>query len=311
MDYPNIFKPVKNHFIPGLSFDQYGMAPGVNNSLLKSQTCLEMWYDLQVEAAIKQIELTEGQAHAYAQGELIHKLVLEPDLADGGKFLEYFQYSPTKGLTTQKAIAAFEASPDKPLITPDMMDTARWMRDNVWKHRDLAVLMSRKAEKELTGFAWDDEFQVRRKIRCDFVPHDPNDWLLDLKSTSKGLSKSAVFRTAKKLGYGMQAAYYLDTYKMITGRRRPNFVMVFMSTEKPYLVRPFYMDDDDATPGGSGELMHEGRSKYLERLTMFKAAAGEFERRVAEKHPHPEDAWEGYENEPLQRLRDSKNEAWY
>lgn len=312
MDYPSIFHRSPNRYEAGLSFDSYAMAPAVNASLLKEPTALHMWYNLQIPATVRQSELTEGKAFAFAQGEMIHKFILEPHLAEGGAIEEYFQYAPGATLTSLKAIAAFEADPTRPLVTPGMREVALRIRDVVYKHKMLAKLLSVPADKEMTGYAWDEEAQLMRKIRMDFRPHStaamPNNWILDVKSTRDGLTKGKFFHTCRTLGYGVQGSYYQDTDAMITGEVRPNYLIAAVCTEQPYHARLFGMDCDEDIDFEN--LLIDGRKLYQERMAIFTTAAGEFTRRVKEKHPDPAGAWEAYENEmDVVRLRKRKG-SW-
>jgi len=264
------FSKVKSAYVPGLSFDTYAGSSGLNASILKQPTAADMRHEL--------LRVEEKLSYAFSLGEAVHKAVLEPDLFDGDGVMEYFQYSPTKGLDTIKAREALAADPGRPLVTPEILDKARFLRDAIYCHRFAAKLLRGKSQRELSGFAWDEEHGLVRKIRVDFLPAGPANYMLDIKTMQQVDNKAGVLSIIRKFGYALQAAWYLDTHKLITGESRELFYIVAASgpmgnndgvQDEPYKCRVFEING--AIPADN--LVYEGREKYEDKVGVFLDAA--------------------------------------
>jgi hypothetical protein len=267
-------------YISGLSFDEYAKAPGLNASLLKEPTQAHMRHTL--------MRTDEKVSYAFALGEAVHKAILEPDLFEGDSVLEYFAFSPTKGLDTKAADEARLADPTRPLVTQEILDKARYLRDAVYCHRFAAKILSGPSERELSGFAWDEENQVMRKIRVDFLPGGQSNFLVDLK-TSMSVDKWKFRKTIRQFGYGLQAHWYLSTHNMIRNERRELFYIIAVEGPtgandavdgKPYLSRVFEIN----APIPADSLVEEGKELCEERTAMFLQAAHD-------------GCWDGYQHE--------------
>jgi hypothetical protein len=162
------------------------------------------------------------------------------------------------------------------------------MRDAIFKNHLAKQLLSAKADKELSGFQWDEECQIIKKIRVDFRPVKGN-YLLDLK-TAESVNEMKFWSTVKKFKYGAKAAYYLDVDAEINGTApRPLFFLVAVTGPKaenkgvhdaPYMARVFEI----ASPIDELSLVAEGRAFYRNRLHMFANAARQND-------------WEGWEHQ--------------
>lgn len=227
----------------------------------------------------------ESRAYALAVGDATHKAILEPHMFDSDEWQKHWVLSPTKGLTTTAALACALENPGLDLITPEIVDTARRCRDAVHKHK-LAAELLRDGTSEVTVQAWDEEAGCWRKARLDRLPTDPALGIVDIKTTHKGLSHSQIKSSMYSFGYGMQAAYYMDTLAMIEGKPREHFHMIFVTKEAPFLARCVELN----TAPMDESFIIKGRELYLERLAMFAVAWNDQQ-------------WEAYENEPLTTLR--------
>lgn len=276
-------QPKENHYLPNMRFDQYSDAPGINGSTFLKDTPAEMKFE-----AMRPRE----PDYNLALGELVHMAILEPDFFEGDTVEERFQYSPTKTLDSKAALSAFAADPSKPLVTPEMVDKARYMRDaaigDKTGNKLVKQLLSAKADKELSGFAWDEEQQILLKTRVDFRPKKGN-YILDIK-TCQSVNEMKFWSDTRKFQYHCKAAMYLDVDSLITKEApRRMFILVAISGPKgpsqglhdsPWLCRAFNLGND--VPELS--LLEEGRAIYRNRLAMFANAART-------------NCWEGYENE--------------
>lgn len=277
----------KPHWFEKKRMAEYQAMPGVNGSTFLHDTTAEMKHE-----AMQPPEAN----YAFSLGDAFHIAVLEPDRFDkeDGE-TEFFQYSPTKGLDTKAAKEAFAADPSKPLVTPEIISKARFMRDAIWdkkKQRGNYVahqLLSPPGDKELSGVVWDNDHGVIRKIRLDYRPKKGN-YLLDLKSCDS-VNEFKFWNSIKKFRYAGKGAFYVDTEAMIENKAtKPLYYLIAVSGPKgatqgvydaPYLCRVFEIASPE-TP--ELNLLEEGRSFYQSRLGMFANAA-----RTGE--------WEGYEHQ--------------
>ena len=261
----------QGEYTPNLTFAQYGATKGLNASVLKEDTALEMRRAILGEDD----RFTED----FALGEAAHKAVLEPDLFDTDGWQAWFAYSPTKGLDTKAAQSAREAlEPNMTLVTEDILDRARRIRDAVHDHPDARELL-KNSDRELSGVVWDPLNNLWRKNRVDIRGGIGSKYITDLKTVrSEKLHKFK--STVAEFGYHMQAAYYLDCDKLITGEERDEFYFIIATKVEPFLVRVIDMSPDH---------IQDARAEYLERMAKFIISA--------EKN-----YWPAYQHEGIQRL---------
>lgn len=92
--------------------------------------------------------------------------------------------------------------------------------------------------------------QERYKARIDLVPADSEpfygDWLFDLKTTE---SLADLGRTVGNWGYHVQAAFYLDIHKFLTGEERERWGFIFQCSKAPYEVAVVELDRRDIEAG--------------------------------------------------------------
>lgn len=274
----------KGQYAPGMSFRDY-VALGkdkplltVNASLLKNAiTPLHAKYYLEREES-------EG-SEALSLGDAVHKAVLEPDAFEN-HFDDFYMMSPTKGLDTKKASEARLMHPGHILVNQEIIDKTRWMRDAVYKHDLARQLLSNCTHRELTGICPDPAGGgFIRKVRidaCEGLGQPGTNWspyVVDLKTTRKDLTPHALKYEVVDRGYDLQAAWYLDTDAMITGRPRDTMLFIFVTNFAPYCARVF---------GPTPEQIQKARDVYQHRLAALITAyqTGRFE------------AWE-HETEPV------------
>lgn len=255
---------------PNMPFSAYKASSGLNASTLKQPTPAEMLHEI-----LGTKELTESKAKAYAFGECVHKATLEPDLFEKGGWETWFQFSPTTGLTTKAATAMREANPGITLVTQEILDDARRCRDAIHRHHHARQLL-KNADTELSGHKWDAEHEIWRKIRVDIRGGTGADYIADIKTTGS-VDLSDMKREIWERGYDIQASYYRDTDRLITGIERPRFIFIFVTKTAPFMAR---------TLGLKMDHMEDARRRYLDRMGAFINAAST-------------DDWEAYENEEV------------
>lgn len=267
------------HWLEKKRMAEYQASPGVNGSVFLHDTPAHMKHEAMQRPRV---------SYAFSLGDAVHIAVLEPerfDLERGEE--EFFQYVPGgTGLKSKAAQEAFKADPSRPMVTPELISKARFMRDAIYKNHLARRILSPPADKELSGYAWDPDAQVIRKIRLDFSPKKGN-YDADIK-TCDSCNEYAFWSSIKKFKYGAKCANYQDTAAMIRGTLpRPYFYLVAVSGPKgeskgvhdaPYAARVFEI----ASPVDELSLMAQGRAFYQDRLSKFANAA----------HTNTWEAWE-------------------
>ena len=107
-----------------------------------------------------------------------------------------------------------------------------------------------RTDNEVSFVCEDKEFGVDRKIRSDAYDR-VNGIVYDLKSTRHG-SPKAFEREAYELGYHIQAAFYLDTLKLM-GLKANNFAFLVTPSISPFEPYAYVV---------TKELIEEGRAQY-------------------------------------------------
>lgn len=267
---------------------EYQASPGCNGSVFLHDTPAEMRHE-----AMQPPELN----YAFSLGDAFHIATLEPERFDKEKGEEeFFQYVPgDKGLKTKAAEEAFKADPSRPMVTPDLISKARYLRDAVFKNhlaRRLLSLPPDKADKELSGYVWDNDVQCIKKIRVDFRPKVGN-YIIDLKS-APSVNEMKFWSDLQKFKYGAKAAFYLDCEAEISNTiPRPLFYLIAVQgpkaeSQKPkdgvYACRVFEI----ASPVRELSLVESGRAFYRDRLGKFCDAARNNEWRAYEDQEEAE-----------------------
>jgi hypothetical protein len=262
-------KPDKNQYLPGLRMATYHASMGANGSVFLQDTPKEMKHEAQAPPEIN---------YAFALGDALHIATLEPERFDKEKGEEeFFQYSQTTTLDTKANASAFAADPSRPIVTSDLISKARKMRDAIMANHLARQILSPPAEKELSGYAWDEDAHCIRKVRIDFRPTKGN-YLVDLK-TCDSVNEMKFWSSVKKYKYGAKCAYYMDTDALISNTiPRELFFLIAVTGPKaqnagvydaPYMARVFEI----ASPVDELSLIAEGRAFYMNRLAMFANAA--------------------------------------
>lgn len=200
----------------------------MNATLLKKSTAAE---------ALHSMTEPEKQTPNKTLGTLLHIAALEPHRLMPETWEESFVLCPTAGLDTKAAREVAAANPGKLLITADLLDSARQCREAIlWNDEAQRWLQPEGGRHtEATGIVWDAQrFHCWRKIRLDVLPVKAN-FIADVKTTSADLAQFE--RECWKFGYFLQAAWYLDTHRLLTGRTLPYFVFVAVTTAAPFLSR--------------------------------------------------------------------------
>ena len=170
---------------------------------------------------------------AFADGNLIHTRVLEPEKVDG-KFYTYDlndRPSPSQTMRAainkeweQDQIAQGQANGLIP-VEQTMWEKSQIMTDKLMSIPTIREIIE-ESEKEVP-MVWDDfEFGLRCKGKADMVIGDT---IIDLKTTNK-IDMDGFKSSFYSFDYRRQAAYYTD------GFGTKDFIFIFISKEEPHNV---------------------------------------------------------------------------
>lgn len=170
----------------------------------------------------------QKKTDAMSFGTLVHLIILEPDVLE--KRAKVKQKVDGRTKAGKEYNEAFEASVKPTDIVLDTEQKAKLekMRENLFNHSFAREVIGRPSLKENAGFWIHEDTQVFCKIRPDIAILE-GDILVDVKSTVN--AHPTVFqKQVYNLMYDMQAAFYLDGYRRITGRQG-KFIWLCPETE--------------------------------------------------------------------------------
>jgi len=262
----------------------YHAFPAVSVGVLKETSAASMLHN-----RTKPAEDSDEKA-ALVLGTLTHMACLEPWKFSKEHYKQYFAICPTKGLDTKAAADAREnpVNKGKLLVTEELLTTAwRIRREGIETNPDaLKYLNSPNGMCEATGIVWDPVHMCRRKWRVDYLPMSGRsyaDFILDVKTTRKPLHDFEF--EAKRMGYVIQGAWYLDSHELLTGHRLDYWRWLAVTTTEPYMSRLFYMRNLKPTdPLYEKSQLQQARQRLgldpsgkLGRLTQFLSSVREHE----------------------------------
>ncbi len=149
---------------------------------------------------------------------------------------------------------------EKIILTDEHMQAIIKMRQKALSHKGARKLLQ-KGKPELTAY-WDDPVTgIRCKCRLDFLMDDGKTLtgILDVKSTLDA-SITGFARSIGKYSYDLQAAFYTDAVKELTGLTLPFY---FLPSEKngPH---------EAAVYKASAAMIETGRKKYRAALELLQ-----------------------------------------
>jgi len=187
-------------------------------------------------------------------GSAFHAFILEPEV-----FAKNYVLAPKFDKRTKDGKEASakwdEENVGKTPLTADVMESLAAMRASVIKHAGAAKMLA-KGEAE-SSLYWTDEITG---LKCRIRP----DWLFDggmadLKSCVSA-SKADFAKAVANLGYDIEAAFYVDGMKAVTGKT-VDFFFIAVEKTAPYTT---------ACYKASQEMIEVGRAKYRGGLELLK-----------------------------------------
>ena len=183
------------------------------------------------------------ETKALILGSLGHTMILEMD-----KLTERYLVMPkvdarTKGGKEQKMLAQEQAKlEEKILISQEDFTQALGWRENILKNPVTSnVFQKAKGENEVSGFFRHPDFDnIFGAFRVDKLLEEQK-IAIDLKIMLSA-NPYAFSSSVKKFGYHMQAAWYLDGLKAITGDDY-DFIFVVCEKSNPHNVQSYRLSE--------------------------------------------------------------------
>jgi len=192
-------------------------------------------------------------------GTAVHTAVLEPK-----NFERDYTVAPKFDRRTKEGKAQAEAwaaeNAGKTALSADQMAAIQKMVANVQAHTGAARLLAHGLA-EMSGFWIDQDAGIECKCRPDFLSMDGETvvGIVDVK-TCVDASADGFARAVANFGYDVQAAFYQDGVKALTGKELP-FYFIAVEKDPPYAVAAYKASD---------EMIEVGRAKYRAALQLLK-----------------------------------------
>jgi len=209
-------------------------------------------------------ELKRERTKSLDIGTAFHLLALEPESFDANIAVDADKY-PTKkecGRTIEEQRAEFAAAnAGKVIIRESDLDSKlRKMADSIRNHPAARYLLQGKGMVEASIFCKDTIHGVNCRVRPDWLREDG--LIIDLKTT-KDASASGFDKAIWNYRYHVQAAFYMDMYEVVTGKRSPGFVLIPVENTAPFLAgEPVLIEEGD-------DWLNIGRRAYLENIETY------------------------------------------
>ena len=192
-------------------------------------------------------------------GTAFHAALLEPEA-----FAETYVVVPKFDRRTKEgkeSAARWESeNVGKTALTDEQMSALHEMTLNVRQHSGASRLLS-QGQAEMSCFWLDAETGIECKCRPDFLASFEEQFcgIVDVKTccdaSAEGFSRSIV-----SFGYDVQAAFYQDGLKLLTGRTLP-FYFLAVEKEAPFAIAVYQASED---------LIEIGRAKYRGALQLLR-----------------------------------------
>lgn len=158
----------------------------------------------------------------------------------------------------EDAIALLKAG--KEILTEDAFLAIEAIQGNIGKHEGAARLMQ-DGRAEMSAFWTDVETGIACKCRPDWLVRDGGaiDGIVDLK-TCADASAESFSRSIALFGYDVQAAFYQDGIRSVTGMTVP-FYFIAVEKDSPHAAAVYRASD---------EMLEVGRAKYRGALQLLR-----------------------------------------
>lgn len=234
-------------FVRNLPIDQYHAGDEISHSgILKVLRSPEHY-----------LQYTSGEIEptpAMEFGSAVHTFILEPR-SFATKYILAQKFDKRTKEGKEAAALWEEQNRGKIALSSEQFEALSAMRESVFRHSGAAKMLA-KGEAE-TSLYWTDKLTG---LKCRIRP----DWLFDggmadLKSCVSAC-KADFAKAVASLGYDIQAAFYVDGMKEVTGKT-VDFFFIAVEKNAPYTT---------ACYKASQEMIEVGRAKYRGGLELLK-----------------------------------------
>ena len=189
---------------------------------------------------------------AMVLGSALHMACLEPDI-----FYDTYTLlrSSDNRMTSEYKEAKKEYGEEFVLVKPEI-EKIEGMAKSLSASAITEYIDNDYCEKELSGFAIDPGTGLMCRHRFDAII---DGIAIDLKTTTDA-RKPAFSKKILDFGYHIQAAFYAEQYKWITGDDIEKFIFAAIETSAPYAVKIYELDQ---------ESIEAGRKKYRQALNEY------------------------------------------
>jgi hypothetical protein len=267
---PNtLSESIKPGLYHDLSFESYLHIPAVSQTVLKhmdqSPAHCRHFMDTPMTLSPAMEFGTLVHAGKLEPEQLMERYLVMPDFANDPRNCKTdgsMPSSPTATSWYKQRVERFKVEAErtgKAIISEidfaRMMAMLRRMED----HRVVKMAFDRQGGHE-TVQIWECPYTgLLCKARCDALLTDTKlPTILDLKTT-RDASEDGFVRSILKFKYHLQAAWYVDGYRVIAGKDA-NFVICAIESEPPHGLQLFELDD---------EWIRLGRNEYLPLVRQF------------------------------------------
>jgi hypothetical protein len=201
-------------------------------------------------------ENPEEQTPAMRWGTLAHTVILEPDKFDDEVYVLPPCDRRTKEGKETYAQAMREAA-GRTVITLDDAKQLEGMKNAFYADKACRNTLHDLEHIEASCYWIDKTQDVQCRARPDAIRKDGV--VIDYKTTDNA-SPSAFLRSVMNFRYHVQAAYYLDGIKAITGNDG-TFIFIAQEKKPPYLSCVYIVGQD---------MIEQGRKEYQQDLATYK-----------------------------------------
>lgn len=189
-------------------------------------------------------------------GSYVHSLVLEPENTEA-------DFAIYDGIKRGPAWREFEEqNRGKIIISKQNAELGKKLQSSLMQNKHISTLLE-GGQSEFTYCTQLNGCDV--KVRADRINLEKN-YILDIKTTSKPLTKDALMGSIASLHYDLSAALYIDCFRQINNVEKLDFYFLFVNTKDSL---------DSVVYKASDVLIENGRKKYkraIKKLLELKAS---------------------------------------
>jgi hypothetical protein len=235
----------------GMSSEEYHASDPVSKSLLDALGKSTWHYEMTRQG------LLEKKSNSMEIGTAVHLSVLQPHLFDQMIVCG----PPDRRGNRWKEIV--EQNPGKVVLIEEDYNEVFTLRQSIADHPMAQKILESSSEVEVSYFWREPETQIVCKCRPDLTIapgkiFEPG-LLVDLKVVAADSGSMERFtRYIEDYSYDMQAAFYLDGVRAVTGKPYNGFIFLVVEKET-HLVSTFHL-------GADHDYVSGGRQRYMKRL---------------------------------------------